>query len=157
MDDLTLELDPERAWTKARALDLMDELGILSGRIRDAMLEDVERAVAVLQHAKSAPHVRNPASLAIANWRRGADPRPRARSRTFELEREVTEQPPTLSALEFAWSRDRSPIGGALIAMMGYAIARSGGASAMLAAGWWTRERYDVDGELVERALGPNP
>lgn len=137
----------ERLRLKARALELLEELDISSGILRGEMLAEPERAIAVLEYAIAQPGIRNAASFAIAQWRRGDDPR-RSR-RTLEAE-ELVEEPPTLSALEFAWSRQASPIGATLIAMMGYSIERNGGASAMLAAGWWSRELYDEDGDLVE-------
>lgn len=123
---------------KALAHGLMDELGIY-GRMREEMLDDLERAIAVLSTARDASGARNRAALAIANFRRGADPRPATPARE-----ELVEEAPSLSALEYAWAHQwTSPIGETLIRMMGYAIERNGGASAMLAAGWWTREAFD--------------
>ena len=144
----------ERLRLKARVLDLVDELAILSDRLRAEMLADPERAIAVLEYALDEPNVKNPASFAIASWRTGADPRRRSSSSSAREEL-PTEEPPTLSALEYAWSRERSPIGETLLRMMAFSIERNGGATAMLTAGWFWRERFDVDGELVERALNP--
>jgi len=143
---VSAELDElEELERKAHALALMDELGIY-GRMRDEMRTDVDRAIAVLTHARDARGARNRAALAIANWRRGADPRPGSSSRAMEAEPDPPEQPPSLSALEYAWSLPASPIATAVLAMAGYSIERNGGASAMLAAGWWTREHFpDLD------------
>lgn len=152
MNDDDVEL--ERLRLKARALDLLDELGI-GGKVRDEMIADPARAIAVLERAASSAHVKNPAALAIANWKRGHG-KPHGRSRLDELD-ETPEQPPTLSALEYAWSRARSPIGESLLSMMAFSIERNGGATAMLTAGWWWDEHYDEGGNLVERVLAANP
>jgi hypothetical protein len=130
----------------ARALELMAELGIY-GRVRVEMLADVDRAVSVLEAAKSSG-ARNRAALATVLWRQGAASTPPP----AEVD-EPTEEPPTLSALEFAWSREASPIHSTLLAMMGYSLARRGGFERMLRDGWWWRERYDDCGELVSRTL----
>lgn len=119
-DELLLD-EAELAWRKARALELMDELGILPGPIRDEMTADPARAVAVLQRAKGSPGIRNPAALAISNWRRGADPRPRA-PRSDEL----VEEAPLLETIEHAWSLETA-ISNQILRMMSAAIGRTGG------------------------------
>lgn len=143
----------ERLRLKARALDLLDELGIY-GRLREEMLRDPERAIAVLEYAVGEPGIQNPASFAISSWRRGDDPRKRSASARAREEL-PQEQPPTLSALEYAWSREGSAVGGALLKMMSHSIERAGGMVKVLEAGWLWRERYDEDGELLSRDLLP--
>lgn len=146
------EGDAQIIWTRQRVHDLLDELDITSGALREAMLNDPERARAVLQHAKGSVGIRNPASFAIANWRAGFDPR--GRSERSE-ERELDEQAPTLSAIELAWHLEErgSAVAPFVLAMMLAAIARNGGFRPVLEAGFRLRERYDDDGELVEREL----
>ena len=125
---------------------LMDELQI-TGQIRDSMLMDPDRAKAVLEHARAAHSIRNPAAYANSLWRQGYDPRDR-----YVPPEELDDEggPPSLSALEFAWSRPPSLVGEALMDLMAVAVARHGGFHAMQAS-FRQRDRYDADGELVER------
>jgi hypothetical protein len=109
---------------REEAFELASELGI-SGDLRLQMLAEPERAVAVLRHARSAPGVRNPAALAVVNWRNGFDPRrPPVVEKAIEL---PPPAPPSLSALEYAWSLDRSEWAGLLLRSMSAAIALAGG------------------------------
>lgn len=108
---------------------LLDELGVTSPAIRGEMLRNVDRARAVLIHARDSFGIRNRAAFAIATWRVKADPRPT--SYGAELA-ELEEQAPTLEALEHVWSLEASPWRESLLAMMAVAIERNGGARALL-------------------------
>lgn len=104
-----------------RVRELTRELGI-AGPVELAMLTEPERAVAVLEYARRARHVRSPAALAIARWRAGFDPRP------VELEPPVAAAgPPTLAAIEHAWSLEPAPFAGLLLRCMAFALERAGG------------------------------
>ena len=143
----------EEAWDRERLFSLLDELGIESGRIRASMLEDADRAIAVLEHAKGSSGIRNPASFAIANWRAGFDPRAR---RSIQAPRvELEEAAPALSAIELAWHLEERGSQAAIfvLTLMSSAIGRTGGFRPVLEAGFHVRERYDENGELVERDI----
>jgi hypothetical protein len=118
----------ERLEERADVAELLDELVILSPRLRSEMLKSPGRALAVLRSARLTPGIHNRAAFAIARWRAGADPRPpRARAPRAEELAEDYAEPPTLSALEQVWSRDPSPVGDLLLRIMAIAIARAGG------------------------------
>jgi hypothetical protein len=107
----------------ARAYELTQELDI-SGLIRLEMLAEPELAVAVLEHALASPRIRNRAGFAVANWKAGFDPRPSSPS---EEEPELELGPPTLEALEHAWSLEPSPPVSALLAAIAAALTHFGG------------------------------
>jgi hypothetical protein len=126
---------------RARVNELVDELAIDSMRLRDEMLDNPGRAIAVLEHARRARGIRNPASFAIARWRAGADPRIRARqpaSLASHLASHLDEMEatgaPTLEALEFAWhlEDESSPVAEPMLRLLACAIERNGGMRAVL-------------------------
>lgn len=99
---------------------LTGELFII-GQVRDQMRADPERAAAVLTYALGAPRIRNRAGYAVAAWRSGFDPRPAQPPPAAEL------GPPSLAALEHAWSLEPSPVIHVWLQAMAVAIARAGG------------------------------
>jgi hypothetical protein len=128
--DADLVDEPEELQSDADVVELLDELGIV-GAIRGQMLADADRARAVLRHAKASDGIRNRAAFAIANWRARFDPRGRGLA-GVDGPAELVEEPPTLDALEYAWSLDDSPIAQAVVRMMTVSIERNGGARALL-------------------------
>ena len=111
-----------------RALELLDDFGII-GRIREEMLAEPERALAILERARTGPGIRNPAAYSIARWRapRAAPPAP---------EPELAIDPPDLDALEYVWSRPPTVVGELIVKLLAVALERHGGFEAL-------RESFD--------------
>jgi len=125
-----------------RVAQLLDELRV-EGSIRREMLDEPRAAYAILVYVQDLP-VKNPATQAIRFWAQRRRPQP-----------PLEGGPPTLSALEFAWSRDTLPDGepnpavSALLKLMAAAITRHGG-FAQLQASFHERQWFDPStGELL--------
>ena len=130
---------------EAYVLALTVELDI-TGAIQLEMLDDPDRAAAVLAHAMLPRKIRNRAAFATANWKSGFDPRTSPKPVQELLEGEPG--PPTLSALEYLWSKPPA-VGEMLLPLVAIAVTRAGGFKA-LQASFYRRERYDENGELVD-------
>jgi len=107
---------------RARVSELLDALDI-SGPVSSDMLDHPGRAYAVLSHAQRARGVRNRAAFAIARWR-SSRPRPPAPP---AADSEPVSEPPSLVALEHAWSLEPSPVGAAILRLMALALEKHGG------------------------------
>jgi hypothetical protein len=123
---------------------------------------DPSRAVAIIEFAEQQHALRSIAGFTVARYRAGFDPRSApSKSSVTALPRrrepEPVEQAPSLSAIEYAWSFERSPLLESVLGMMCTAIGRTGGFEAVLRDGWWTRERFDGEGELVAVACDCGP
>lgn len=130
----------------AYVLAITGQLGIGSF-IQQEMLEDPDRAAAVLGHALRAPGIKNRAGFATANWNGGFDPRSSPRP----VQKLLGEPgPPTLSALEYQWSKGPSALGELLLGTMAIAIAQAGGFKELQKT-FREIEHYDDNGELLER------
>jgi len=135
-----------------RVAQLMDEIG-LQGSIRSEMLASPREAYPVLIFVVDMPHTKSRAIQARRWWaKRKPEPRPAPLA---------GEGPPTLSALEFAWSRDTLPDGEpnpavtALLKLMAAAITRHGG-FAQLQAQMRERQWFDPrTGELLHTFRDP--
>ena len=128
----------------------------LSGSTQRELEADPARALAIIEYAERQQALKSIAGFAVARFRAGYDPRssPSSSSRKSsamrEREPEPVESPPTLSAIEYAWSRERSPMIESVLGMMGVAIGRSAdGFEGVLRRGWFERERYDGEGDRV--------
>lgn len=84
--------------TKLRLYELLEQLDI-TGRIRAEMVEEPERALRVLEAAIRARGARNRAALAVSRWQAEPFDAPRPLPQRIEVD-----EPPTLAALEHAWS-----------------------------------------------------
>jgi hypothetical protein len=134
--------ETERQQLKEQAYDLMDTLGITSGRVRDEMARDPEKAVAILQAVMTTRGLYNPAGAAIHKWEHRGEHRPRPKP----PEPDIVEGLPSLSALEYAWSL--MPGTAPVVRMIAAALGRSDNGCRELLNGWWQRERYDSEGNL---------
>jgi hypothetical protein len=137
--------------SRARVRRLTAELGIVSDAITAAMLDDPGRAVRVLDRAKTARGIRDRAAFAVGMWRNGWGlPAPVLPPPVSDFDEGG---PPSLSALEYAWSRgwggrDDHAVGDALLYLMAAALAKHGGFR-QLQAHMRTVQRYDDEGELL--------
>jgi hypothetical protein len=127
----------------------------LSGSTQRELEADPARALAIIEYAERQQALKSIAGFAVARFRAGYDPRSSpssssSKSSVREREPEPVEAPPTLSAIEYAWSLDRSPSLESVLRMMGVAIGRSpDGFEGVLRRGWFERERYDDEGSRV--------
>ena len=122
-------LDDElaRARLLKRLGELADELGIVGG-VRSEMLAEPARAVPVLEHAKGAVGVRNPAAFAISLWRRQDRDVALPDGLTVRFQREPEpDEPPALDALEQAWALDHSALRTGMLKLLAAGLARHGG------------------------------
>lgn len=103
---------------RARLYDLLDELDII-GEPRAAMIDDPERALPILESSRRARGVRSIAAVAIARFRRPDPPAP-------EPEPELDDGPPSLAAIEFAWSKS-ADVQAMVLPLMAASIERHGG------------------------------
>jgi len=134
-------------------LEACMRIGLAGSPVRELEL-DPERALAIIEYAERQHALKSIAGFAIARYRAGFDPRSssnvKSSATSTPREPEPVEQPPTLSAIEYAWSRERSPMIESVLGMMGVAIGRSAdGFEGVLRRGWFERERYDADGDRV--------
>ncbi len=114
------ELD--RLELRARLHGELDELAI-TGPVRDEMTDDPEAALRLVDRARRARGIRNPAAFLIAQWRaRRAPPAPPPRP----AEPEIVEGPPDLDTLEHAWSLS-PPVASLVLKLLGAAIEKHGG------------------------------
>jgi hypothetical protein len=139
--------DLERLRARRDLYDALEDLEVAPS-VRDEMVADPEAALKVLGGARQAKGVRNLAAFVTSRWKQY-----RARPRLpFQAPppdpAEYVPGPPTLSALEYAWSRDPSPMMDALLAAMAASIGQHGGFEAMRP-GFGSRQRFNADGELV--------
>ena len=142
-------------------LEACMRIGLAGSPVRELEL-DPARALAIIEYAERQQALKSIAGFAIARYRSGFDPRstafadvgPRSRAQATR-EPEPVEAPPTLSAIEYLWSRTPSPMLESVARMMGVAIGRSeAGLEGVLRDGWWSRERYDDGGELIASDRG---
>src|SRR6187399_131215 len=100
--------------TELDRLELLEacmRVGFTQGQ-RLELEADPTRALAIIEHAETQHALKSIAGFTLARYRQGFDPRSTPSSSTVkssprEREPEPVEQPPTLSALEYAWSRER--------------------------------------------------
>ena len=125
--------DADNELARARLLkrlgELLDELQI-TGSVRQEMLAEPERAVPVLEHARDAYGVRNPAAFAISLWRqRNVIHLTDGTAVRFEPEPDA---PPDLAAIEQVWALDTEALRSGLLKVMAAALTRHGGIAAAL-------------------------
>jgi hypothetical protein len=137
MDD-PIDLDAIRA--RARVHVALDALEIY-GSVRDEMVADPTRALAILDRVMHSVGVHNRAAFAISSWRRATavpdDPPPALRARRWTLsagaQPELEVEPPELEALEYVWAQPASDVGNLILRLIATALARHGGFEAMRA------------------------
>jgi len=118
----------------------LDALDIF-GAMRSEMLGDPDRAFALVDMVKRQKGLRNPGGFAVARWRDGYG---RLRAVPPAEPVELPDEPPTLSAIEYAWSREPSIAMQACLTLMAAAVRRHG--FHVVQRSFHERERFD-DGE----------
>jgi hypothetical protein len=96
-DDRLLELE-----LRGRLHTILDAHDVRSSALRDAMTDDVERALALYDHALAQPRLSNPIGWTIARFQAGDDPRARAaRLREIQGSRLPAREPATLEPIVY--------------------------------------------------------
>ena len=142
-----IEREHELAHFRAKLDPILDGFEVV-GPVRAEMVADPERALRIAEHVLNSRGVRKAGALMIHLWRQSS-----ATPEAPEAPEAEESAPPTLSALEYAWSRDGygTPLFDTLLGAMASAIAAAGGFAAIRES-FTERELYDPDGNLLERA-----
>lgn len=114
------DVDEFRA--KLRLYELLERLDI-GGRIRDEMIREPARALRVLEAAVRARGVRNRAALAVSRWKASELP---AFVCNVDESAGLADAPPTLAALEHAWSKSEN-VQAIVLPLIARGIERHGG------------------------------
>ena len=105
---------------RAELYPLLDE-HYINGRLRAEMLDDPGRALALFRVA-ARPQIRRPAAFVISRWRSPRAGLPHERRDV----RAGPDAPPSLAALELAWSL-REPVRELVLPLLAAGIAKHGG------------------------------
>lgn len=141
-----IERERELAALREKLAPILDAWEIV-GPLRADMVADPERALRIAERVINAQGIRRPGAYMNTLWRQSSG---QLTQTAAPLAPEPEAGPPTLSAVEFAWSRDASPMLDALLDAMASAIAAAGGFASIRESFSYV-ESYDSDGNLLER------